>query len=366
MRQIKNDKKLVISVVLMLFSIATYFMAKAFPGFAQWHYQYIYLAAMNMIARITSLYPFSLLELISIFLIAAVIGYFVAALVKWKRRTTTFKAICKNGLANLFLFIAVIFFLYTENCGINYYRKDFAATAGITTDNLNQSLLIDVCRHIVTQLNELESQVSLDENGNLNISRSDYQEGIQAMKKLGNVYGDLEGYYPNPKPLIFSEFMSYQFLCGMYSPFTFEATFNEDMPDFNIPFTICHELSHLRGFMKEDEANFISFLACIGSDSPEFRYSGYLLAYIYCMNDLLEYNKEAYQEIKAERCQLVIRDLEQDRMFWDNFRGKVAEISSTTNDLYLKMNSEEDGVESYNRVVELILGYYNKNVDLYK
>ena len=48
------------------------------------------------------------------------------------------------------------------------------------------------------------------------------------------------------------------------------------MPYYNIPHTICHELSHLKGFMREDEANFIGYLACIGSDSPDFRYSGYL------------------------------------------------------------------------------------------
>ena len=32
------------------------------------------------------------------------------------------------------------------------------------------------------------------------------------------------------------------------------------MPFYNIPHTICHELSHLKGYMREDEANFIGYL----------------------------------------------------------------------------------------------------------
>lgn len=45
-----------------------------------------------------------------------------------------------------------------------------------------------------------------------------------------------------------------QQLCGVYSPFTVEANYNGDMPDYNVPHTLCHELSHLKGFMREDEA----------------------------------------------------------------------------------------------------------------
>lgn len=59
------------------------------------------------------------------------------------------------------------------------------------------------------------------------------------------------------------------------------------MNDVLIPVTMCHELSHLSGYMREDEANFIAFLACLQSDDPEFRYSGVYLASVHAMNALL-------------------------------------------------------------------------------
>ncbi|MFQ8979614.1 MAG: DUF3810 family protein [Waltera sp.] len=41
------------------------------------------------------------------------------------------------------------------------------------------------------------------------------------------------------------------------------------------PATMCHELAHIRGYIYEDEANFIAFLACVESDDSTFQYAGY-------------------------------------------------------------------------------------------
>ena len=78
------------------------------------------------------------------------------------------------------------------------------------------------------------------------------------MFSLGATYPELSGYYPQPKGLLFPAFLSVQNLSGIYSPFTIEANYNSAMVSYNLPFTICHELSHLRGFMQEEEANFIT------------------------------------------------------------------------------------------------------------
>ena len=72
------------------------------------------------------------------------------------------------------------------------------------------------------------------------------------------------------------------------------------MTPYNIPHTICHELSHLKGFMREDEANFIGYLACIRSDDPMFRYSGYLTGWIYAGNALAKADVESYSQFYGE------------------------------------------------------------------
>ena len=76
------------------------------------------------------------------------------------------------------------------------------------------------------------------------------ERGCEGDGKLGEQYPQLAGYYPKPKPVLFSRLLSIQQLSGIYSPFTVEANYNAEMTPYNIPHTACHELSHLRGFMR--------------------------------------------------------------------------------------------------------------------
>ena len=65
---------------------------------------------------------------------------------------------------------------------------------------------------------------------------------------------------------------------------------------------MAHEAAHHQGYYKENEANYLSFLACITSDDPTLRYSGYMRAYHYvdkayrCFyKDLTDEQKERYK-----------------------------------------------------------------------
>ena len=62
--------------------------------------------------------------------------------------------------------------------------------------------------------------------------------------------------------------MSYADIAGMYFPFTVESNINADGPFFTIPATMGHEMAHQCGFMREDEANFIGYLACKDASRP--------------------------------------------------------------------------------------------------
>ena len=96
------------------------------------------------------------------------------------------------------------------------------------------------------------------------------EQAVRAMKALGQTYDQLDGYYPKPKALLTSDFFSQQYMCGYYFPFSMEANYNDVMYIMNKPSTMCHELAHLRGYIYEDEANFISYLACTQSEDLLF------------------------------------------------------------------------------------------------
>ncbi|MBP3927761.1 MAG: DUF3810 domain-containing protein [Clostridium sp.] len=164
--------------------------------------------------------------------------------------------------------------------------------------------------------------------------------------------------HPRPKPLLVSWILSVQQLSGIYSPFTVEANYNQEMTAYNIPHTICHELSHLRGFMREDEANFIGFLACIGSEDAEYRYSGYLSGWIYAGNALAKVDFDAYAACLDRLREEVLLDLRENSIFWGRYESKISEAAETVNNTYLKANNQKYGVRSYGRVVDLMLSWY--------
>lgn len=139
-----------------------------------------------------------------------------------------------------------------------------------------------------------------------------------------------------------------------------EGNYNRAMTAYNIPHTICHELSHLRGFMREDEANFIGYLACIGSDRRIFQYSGYLTGWVYAGNALARQDIDSYREIYGSLDPRAVEDLRDNSIFWNRYEGKVAQVSNQVNDTYLKINDQKEGVKTYGRMVDLMLAYHRE------
>ena len=185
--------------------------------------------------------------------------------------------------------------------------------------------------------------------------------GQRAMEKLGQRYHRLSGHYPYPKPILNTWILSIQQTTGVYSPFTVEANYNRDIAYYDIPFTICHELSHLRGYMQEEEANFIGVLATIGADDLYFNYSGYVSAWVYAGNALARIDSTAFATLYARINARTRQDMLYNNAYWQQFEGKPAEAHEQLNDVYLKIQGQATGVRSYGHVTDLMLEYFAKN-----
>ena len=121
---------------------------------------------------------------------------------------------------------------------------------------------------------------------------------------------------------------------------------------------MCHELSHICGYMREDEANFISYLACIGSGEQDFAYSGTMLALIHSTNQLYAVDPEGWSEVRELLSDGVRRDLAANSLYWAKYDTPVGDSASRVNDAYLKANDQQDGLKSYGRMVDLLIAFY--------
>ena len=189
------------------------------------------------------------------------------------------------------------------------------------------------------------------------------------MKRLGREVPQLSGFYPRPKGLFHSAFFSQQYIMGYYFPFSMEANYNRQMYVANVPATLCHELSHLKGVILEDEANFLGYLACVSSEDAFFQYSGYLSVMGYLDRD---FKRACGQDEALYSSHVTIGELAaSDKRFLTPEAWQQVEESSflETNTVRkatdqflnttLTLNGVEDGTVSYSRVVALLLQYYD-------
>lgn len=348
------------AAILLLGSALLMILAARTANFAEWYSEHIYPIAVESIGRVCGMIPFSVSEIGIYILILAFLITLIRMIVK-SVHSHTLRAL-PGWLSGVLLAVGILAFFYTACCGINYHRKSFSEEAGIVTYEYSADELKDICIWLTEEINVRAKEVERDENGLLELEASEREGGIEAMQSLAEEFPVLEGYYPQPKALIISEILSYQGLTGIYLPFTVEANYNGDMPAYDKPFTVCHELSHLRGFMEEQEANFIAFLACISSERADFQYSGYLSGWVYCMNALYRADYESWQAVRGLLDEAAEPDLTANNEFWDRYEGTISETAERINDTYLKANGQADGVKSYNRMVDLIVAYFGNEI----
>lgn len=342
-----QKRKFLAGMLLLILSLFLQLAARNLKGFGEWYGTRMYPVLVWVIGGWSNLFSFSVVE----------IALYVVLILGFTYGIRHIRQPVKLGTTVL-LAVGFLAFSYTANCGINYYRLPFSSFLHLEVRPSSEEELKALCVFLARQTAEAAEQTEIREPRE---AETDFPRQAKAdMEKLGQTYPQLSGFYPRPKPLWISEILSVQSLSGIYSPFTIEANYNQDMVDYNIPHTACHELSHLRGFMREEEANFIGYLACVGSDNAFSRYSGYLSGFIYASNALYRQNPEAASEVYAFLPDCALTDLHTNNQFWQQYEGTIAEVSTKVNDTYLKANHQSDGVKSYGRMVDLLLAYYRQ------
>ena len=311
-----------------------------------------------VLSHINGIIPFSVGELLFILFLLGVAAFPIITIICILRSQKKLVTLV-SSIRYLLIVVGVIFLWFMIGAGTNYYRYEFSEYSGLKVEKSTVDELYQLCMELAEKTNEARADLGIkDDEAFVSqlTNRERAGEAKKAMEKLAESYEVLDGYYPYAKSVFFSRVLSEFNITGVYFPWTVEANVNVDVPDYTRGAALCHELSHLRGFMREDEANFIGYLACVGSDSPELRYSGYMLALVNATNKLYSADKEKHTKV----CELFSRgiwlDFAKHSEYWKQFEDtKLSEVGETMNNTYLKLNSVEDGTKSYGRMVDLLL-----------
>lgn len=359
----KSGKALIIILFLDIIIISAAWNS---ISFSDWYRKNIFPMLQGIFSRISGIFPFSVGEIMIVTAIFLVIGGLISFAVLMIQKKGKRKRIAFLYGKTLVWILAFVLTAETLNFFILYHCSTFASVNNISENRYTPEQLYSVTLLIIEKTNSAAENITRDSEGHFVLSTDLHTESISAMKKLANINESFKGYYPNPKPLAFSGVTTRFNLLGIYFPFSFEANYNKEIYDLDKPFTVCHELTHLKGWILEDEANFISFLACTGSDNPEFIYSGYkdALEYLWIkVNSECRLSDEEYIDF----VNLIDIDIRKDcyeshevfrKAQEDKIGAVMAEISDTAIETSLKFNGVTDGAKSYGRFVDLLLNYY--------
>ena len=342
-------------------------LAKRSPRFAEQVFACgLYRVFHTPVAFLTGLLPFSLAELLLYSLIPAVILMLAVWAVHIARGKGRRGRCVLQGAVRAAGLLGIVFFLFVFGCGGNYYRATYAELAGLEVAPGTDEELYDLCLNLAEQAGALRERLAECEDARgvfaLPYTRRELGERArEAMIALGREQPVLACSYSRPKPVLWSRGLSRLGITGVFFPFTQEANVNVDVSDYSIGAAMCHELSHMAGFMREDEANYLAWLACSRQDDPVLGYSGAMLALAYAGNALAKNDAQLYRRYYAQLSDAVKRDQAADRAYWAVFEDTPAnEFGEKMNDTYLKANDQSLGTKSYGAMVDLLLAEYRQ------
>jgi hypothetical protein len=367
----KFKKNTIICIGIIIFISVLNFMSVYIKGFADIYRKYVFVHISSIFSWLTNIYRYSVGEVMItmiVFIVLMGLIIFIAGFMKYKWLKSLRRIYFK-------IVLYILIFIYateTLNCFILYHTTTIENTLykdiDLSSDISDGERLIYVYNTVVDNINKLSSKMKRDSDGDL-IKNYSYNECKAALRNISDRFTCLSGYYPSPKEIYYSDIMTQQYLAGIYFPFSMEANYNKLMYISNMPSTICHELSHLKGYIRENEANYLSFVACIESDNEFLQYSGYLSVFYYLLDDIETYTTE---EEKTNMHKIDKRAYDDTIFVKEEVFNEIEEKSFVSTDTLsdatdkfidsnLKINGVTSGMDNYNEVVRLLIFYYFGN-----
>jgi len=257
-------------------------------------------------------------------------------------------------------FILFIYVVFQTLWGLNYSRQGIAKQLGLDVKAYSINDLQAVTEVLQQRLNTAAAGVDTLKRKEDNNNQYLFAGGRAAYQNAKNQFPFLKYSPASLKASLYSTIGYYFGFTGYYNPFSGEAQINTTVPSFLKPFVVTHEMAHQVGYAKENEANFVGFLACHQSTDVQFRYSVYFELYLYAIREVGKRDTVLFNGFKKTVHPLVRRDARELRNYLTKTDNKVEPFVSSFYDQYLKMNSQPKGMATYNEVIAWLIAYQKK------
>ncbi len=327
------------------------------PSFADFINTTLGAAIRFLLGKLFSVFPFSFMEFL-LYSSPVILCVAVSLAVKCAKGGGVYII---RALSAVLSIAAGVYFLFSIDFAPAYRGAPLSEKLSLERRDVSKEELYEAALLVIEDLEgEIDSaRFRADGSSFMPFSLSELSEKhCASYERLSEEYSFITHFSSEVKPLIISPLMTYTHISGIYSFFTGEANINTNYPDFVVVYTAAHEMAHQRGIAREDEANFLAFLACRESEDGYIRYCAYLNMYEYLANALYSADADLYRDLQARLPREAKAELSAYSAFFDKYRSsKAADVSDAMNNAYLESQGTE-GTRSYGMVADLAVAFY--------
>lgn len=351
----KPTRHLIGAAVLATITIVLVVLARCLPDFWYSFYTDFSRGAMQVLGVVFGWIPFPAWEILLVLLVIAILCGLVYA-VRTSRGRGFLCALLELAVLLITLFVGL--------WGLNGFAPTIGEQTGLEVKDYTVEQLQEAASWYADEASFYSVAVKRDEDGNVLLPEfSELSDaGVAAYERLAEENDRFKLPVRQVKPLLVSEAFAHMGSDGVFMCLTGEAGVSSETFGLTQPFTICHELGHSLAVAREDEANYLGFLACRASDTPLFRYSGYYNAFVYCYEALYDKSPAAARKVREHCSDELLRDIDLHVEYDQQYEGKVRTIAQAVNNAYIK-TFDEAGVRSYGLVVDYLVADYLKMAD---
>ncbi|GAB2688786.1 DUF3810 domain-containing protein [Mucilaginibacter koreensis] len=339
------------SILLSLIAVLS-----RYPAFIEHYYTHgLFVYISSLLRLVLNYIPFSVGDIGYLALVLWVLYSLIACIkLATKRKFKQVGSRLLNGIWVIQLLILMFYICW----GLNYSRLPAYQVLNLRDTAYNMTDVKQVATQLIDSLNRSRSDLKAADCHQSN--NQIYTTAATAVNALKNRELHLSGWNPKVKKSLFTPLMNYMGTSGYNNPFTGEAQMNTQMPLFDRPVTACHEMAHQLGFAREDEANFLGFLAGIHSADALQRYSAYYLASQEFLFYLHRRDSVQYNLFRQQLSPQVKDDFKADSAYWSKYEGRMERITGIFYNAFLKANKQPEGLRTYNRMIVLTMAYYRR------
>lgn len=334
---------LILAAVLVAFLPPGAFTIERF--YARWLYPIL---QANLTA-LSNRAPIALFDVAIVVLVLIALGIWTWS-IRLARRKQASRSLWRGFAATLTL-LAIVYLWFLGAWGLNYARPPLASQLTFDASRITPQAVRALAEYGIDRANE--THAAAHTAGFFAIGDSP-QPLIDALHQVERELGrPRPTVFATPKWSLLTPYYRASSVSGQLAPFFLETLLNPDLTGPERPSVLAHEWAHLAGYAPESDASFVGLLAVLRSGAAG-EYSGWL-----------EIAMEAVNQLQPVTQKIVMQKLapgprsdqaEIDKRVMRTRVEAVDRAAWAAYDQMLKSQGVEEGVKSYSRVIQLLIG----------